>query len=81
MKNFGVILAILLMCITSISMAGDITGKVKAKGVKNSGDAIIYIDKIAGKKFDPPKEHGKMDQKKLVFHPHVLPVLAGTTVD
>ncbi len=81
MKNFGVILAILLMCITSISMAGDIKGKVKAKGVKNSGDAIVYIDKIPGKKFDAPKEHIKMDQKKLVFHPHVLPVLAGTTVD
>jgi plastocyanin len=63
------------------SYAGNITGTVKAKGVKNSADAIIYIEKIAGKTFNPPKEHAKMDQKNLRFHPHVLPILAGTTVD
>jgi plastocyanin len=61
--------------------AGDIKGKVKARGVKHSGDAVIFIDKIPGKTFQPPKEHAIMDQKNLVFIPHVLPVLAGTTVD
>ncbi|MDD8019462.1 MAG: hypothetical protein PHP42_13900 [Bacteroidota bacterium] len=79
-KNMLVFVIAFSVCLT-VANAGNIIGKVKAKGVKNSGDAIIYIDKIAGKKFDPPKEHGKMDQKKLMFHPHVLPVLAGTTVD
>jgi len=64
-----------------LAVAGDITGKVTATGAKHSGDAVIYIAKIAGKTFDPPKEHVKMDQKNLVFIPHVLPVLAGTTVD
>ena len=34
-----------------------------------------------GKTFPAPKEHGKIDQANLVFHPHVLPVLVGTTVD
>lgn len=61
--------------------AGDIKGKVKAKGVKHSGDAVVYIEKIEGKTFDNPKEHAKMDQKNLTFIPHILPVLAGTTVD
>ena len=28
-----------------------------------------------------PKEHAKIDQANLVFSPHVLPVLVGTTVD
>ena len=64
-----------------LALAGGITGKVAAKGVKNSGDAIIYIDKIAGKTFPAPKEHSRMDQRKLMFVPHVLPILAGTTVD
>jgi plastocyanin len=67
--------------IATYSEAGNIVGTVKAKGVKNSADAVIYIEKISGKTFSPPKEHAKMDQKNLKFHPHVLPILAGTTVD
>lgn len=63
------------------SEAGNIIGTVKAKGVKNSADAVVYIEKISGKTFNAPKEHAKMDQKNLKFHPHVLPILAGTTVD
>lgn len=78
----SIVAVMLALCIGCASaLAGNISGKVNAKGVKNSADAIVYIDKIEGKKFDPPKEHGKIDQKKLVFHPHVLPVLVGTTVD
>ena len=34
-----------------------------------------------GKTFPAPKEHAKIDQMNLVFIPHVLPVLVGTTVD
>lgn len=65
----------------SNALGGTITGKVKAKGAKNGGDAVIYIDKIASKTFPPPKEHPVMDQKNLMFKPHVLPVIVGTTVD
>jgi plastocyanin len=49
--------------------------------VKNSADAVIYIEKIPGKTFSPSKEHAKMDQKNLRFTPHILPILVGTTVD
>jgi plastocyanin len=71
----------LLCCNVKYSFAGSIVGKVTAHGVKNSGDAVIYIEKIEAKSFPVPKEHALMDQKGLKFHPHVLPVLAGTTVD
>ena len=67
--------------LVGVASAGTIAGKVKAHGVKNSADAVIYIDKIQSKTFAPPKEHARFDQKNLVFHPHVLPVLVGTTVD
>ena len=40
-----------------------------------------YIDKIAGKTFQPPKKALLMDQKDLTFYPHVLPLLVGTKVD
>ena len=83
MKNYRMYLIMILMLTGSFDLvlAGNITGKVKAKGAKNGGDAVIYIDKIEGKKFPVPKEHALIDQKNLSFKPHVLPVLVGTTVD
>ncbi len=61
--------------------AGDIQGKVVCKGVRNSGDAVVYVGEIPGKTFPAPTEHTKVDQKNLAFVPHVIPVLVGTTVD
>ncbi len=72
---------VLVFFFINMSLAGNIKGIVKAKGVKHSGNAVVYITEIPGKKFEPPKEHAKMDQKNLTFIPHVLPILAGTTVD
>ncbi|HEY6952373.1 MAG TPA: DUF2012 domain-containing protein [Bacteroidota bacterium] len=65
----------------NLLQAGNIAGKVTAHGVKNGADAVIYIEKVEGKSFPAPKEHARMDQKDLKFSPHVLPILAGTTVD
>jgi plastocyanin len=61
--------------------AGEIKGKVTCKGTRNNGDAVVYVDAIAGKTFDAPKEHVKVDQLNLTFIPHVAAVLVGTTVD
>ncbi len=60
---------------------GTIKGSVHAKPSKYRKNVAVYIDAIPGKGFPPPEEHAVMDQVKLVFVPHVLPVLAGTTVD
>jgi plastocyanin len=62
-------------------MAGDIHGKVTAHGVRNSADAVVYVAAIPGKTFPAPPAHARIDQKNMTFTPHVLPVLAGTTVD
>jgi hypothetical protein len=61
--------------------AGDIHGKVACKGVRNSADAVVYVDRIAGKTFPPPAAHAKIDQKDMQFAPRVRPVLIGTTID
>jgi len=79
MKPFIPVLAFILAAMPVL--AGDIHGKVTAHGVRNSADAVVYVDKIAGKTFAPPAEHVKMDQKDMLFTPHVVPVLTGTTVD
>jgi plastocyanin len=60
--------------------AGTIKGKVTAKRTKDLPNTVVFVDSIPGD-FKPPKEHVLMNQKNLVFIPHVLPVLAGTTVD
>lgn len=60
---------------------GTIAGKVAVMGLRNAADAVVYVAKIPGKTFAPPKEHAVMDQLHLKFVPHVLPILAGTSVD
>ncbi len=73
--------AALLLVAASVAAAGELKGVVKATGLKNNADAVVYIDAIAGKTFRAPATHQKMDQKNLIFQPRVLPVLEGTTVD
>jgi plastocyanin len=76
------ILAALLVALAAgPALAGDIHGKLTCKGVRDCADAVVYTAAVPGKTFPPPKEHAKIDQLNLVFHPHVLPVLVGTTVD
>lgn len=57
--------------------AASITGKVTAK----SGITVVYVDAIAGKTFPTPEKHFIMDQKAVLFQPHVLVVPVGATVD
>jgi plastocyanin len=71
----------LLALLASSLQAGDLHGKVVCKGVRDSGDAVVSIAAVPGKTFPAPKEHARIDQSNLVFVPHVLPVLVGTTVD
>ena len=73
---------VLFLCAFAMPLfAGDIHGKVTAHGVRNSADAVVYVDHIAGKTFAPPAAHAKIDQKSMQFMPHVLAVQEGTTVD
>ena len=60
--------------------AGTIKGKVTVRGARDARDVLVYIDRAPGE-FKPPREPARMDQKNMVFLPHVLPVLAGTTVE
>ena len=75
------LLALLVLAMALPAAAGDLHGKVVCKGARDCADAVVYVGAIAGKTFPAPKEHAKIDQKNLVFVPHVLPVLVGTTVD
>lgn len=73
--------AVLLLAATSAAPAAELKGVVKVSGVSTSADAVVYIDAIPGRAFPAPAAHAKMNQKNLVFTPHILPILVGTTVD
>jgi len=62
-----------------IAIAGGLTGKIQCKGVRDNRDAVVYLENVPGQ-FPAPKEAGEIDQAKMSFVPHVLPVLVGTSV-
>ena len=66
-----------VLTLTFAASAGSISGKVS--GV--NGESVVYVDTIAGKTFPAPTEHPVIDQKGLMFQPHINIVLVGTTVD
>ena len=77
MRRKGFILAVLIAGLCMAAWAGGIEGKVT--GMK--GHSVVYVDATAGKTFPAPKEHTVMDQKGLVFAPHIMVVQQGTTVE
>lgn len=57
--------------------AGTISGKVG--GV--TGESVVYVDVIAGKTFPAPTDKPLIDQKGLMFTPHIVAVQQGATVE
>jgi plastocyanin len=76
MSRKSVLLVVLIFLCSVAVMAGTVSGKVS--GV--SGKSVVYLD-APGKTFPAPTEHPVMDQKGLMFQPHILVVQQGTTVD
>lgn len=72
---------VLLLSAVATANAGELKGTVTATGMKDNAGAVVYVDAIKGKTFPAPTAHAQMNQKDLVFAPHVLPVVTGTTVD
>ena len=71
---------ILIAVVTGFALAasaGTISGQVS--GI--AGPSVVYVDTISGKTFPAPTQHPVIDQKGLVFQPHVTEVQVGTTVD
>ncbi len=66
-----------VLALTFAASAGSISGKVSGM----NGESVVYVDTIAGKTFPAPTEHPVIDQKGLMFQPHINVVLVGTTVD
>lgn len=59
-----------------LAAAGEISGTVSPA----KAGSVVYVDAIPGKTFPAPAKPFIMDQKSLLFQPHVLVVPVGATV-
>ncbi len=75
------IAASLTLALAGVGRANEIKGKVSVQGIKSAENIAVYVNAILDKKFDAPKEHVVIDQRKMAFIPHVVAVQQGTTVD
>jgi plastocyanin len=70
-------LLLILVVICAAAQAGEISGKVTA----GKGTSAIYIEAVPGKTFPVPAVPLQMDQKSLLFQPHILIAPVGSTVE
>ena len=76
MKRDICMLVVVTAALAMAASAGTISGKVS--GV--TGESVVYFEAIAGKTFPAPTQEPVMDQKGLMFQPHIIVVQQGTTV-
>ena len=77
MKRIALVTLTALAALGTTAFAGSIHGKVS--GVK--GESVVYVEAVAGKTFPAPTQHVTIDQKGLVFAPHIVVIAQGTTVE
>ena len=73
----GQLLVVCLLSGAVAAHAGSISGKVGA----GKGASVVYVEAVAGKTFPKPDKPFTMDQKSLLFQPHVMVVPVGATVE
>ena len=65
---------LLATAVAATAVAGTIEGKV------SPGKSIVYVDTIQGKTFPAPSQQPVINQKGLMFNPHITVIQVGTTV-
>ena len=74
-KNLYLPLVLAAAC--GAAQAGEISGKVAA----GKGISVVYLEAVPGKTFPAPAKPLDMDQKSLLFQPHILVAPVGSTVE
>lgn len=68
-----------LVLMAMAPQTGAVSGSVTAKGLRTNGDIVVSLQ-VPGAKVTPPAKPAEMDQKGMVFGPHVMAVVRGTRV-
>lgn len=75
----SVVAAIVVACLGPVGGADtSISGTVRVSGLASNADAVVYVSQAS--RTLVPAEPVQMDQRSMQFVPHVLPIVAGTTV-
>jgi plastocyanin len=77
MKHIALVTLTAMAALGTAAFAGTIHGKVS--GV--NGASVVYVEAVAGKTFPAPTQHVTIDQKGLMFAPHIVVIAQGTTVE
>lgn len=75
----SVLMVLALLTAPRASENGSVTGAVTAKGLRMNANIVVSLQ-APGLKLSPPAKPVEMDQKGMLFIPHVLPVVTGTAV-
>ena len=76
MAKFGTILTLVALGALT-AQAGNISGKVTT----GKGQSVVWVEAVPGKTFPKPDKPVVMDQKSLLFQPHIMVAPVGTTVE
>ncbi len=86
--TIGLSLGLFLASFVSAAEGGSVSGTihvrkayVETKGPKSDKDVVVYLEPAVKSAVTAPVPGAKMNQKGLVFVPHVLAIQKGTTVD
>jgi plastocyanin len=78
MQRKSILILAMILGLALASFAGDISGKVTG----GKGKSVVWVEAAAGKTYPAPSAKPPvMDQKGLMFSPHLMAVQQGTTVD
>ncbi len=75
-RKFFVTVLFVILVGTQLSLAGTLSGKVSGAGA----GSVVWVEDPSAK-VEPPAKPFMMDQKGLVFVPHILVVPLGSTVE
>jgi plastocyanin len=77
MKRTLMMVVAIVTMLSLAASAGTISGKVSSV----NGESVVYVEAVAGKTFPAPTAKPVIDQKGLMFAPHIVAVQQGTTVE
>ena len=72
---------LLVFWATNGAMAETIQGRALIKGADDHRDIVVYLDGLKEDVTRGARPAVEVDQHKLVFDPHVLPIVVGSAVD
>ena len=79
MSNISMILA-LTACYALAGDAPKAPGTIAGKVAAGKGISVVWVEAVGGKTFPKPDKPVTMDQKSLLFQPHIMVEAVGTTV-